>query len=261
MNEITRLKEIMASLRDPEKGCPWDIEQDFASIAPHTVEEAYEVVDAIEKGDMHALKEELGDLLLQVIFHSQIADERGIFDFEQVAGAINNKLVERHPHVFGDADIKTAKEQEESWEKIKQQERDKKAKNGHASILDGIAVTLPAMTRAVKLQKRAAKVGFDWPNLSLVFNKIEEELAELKEALENDDKDHIEEEYGDLLFAFSNLGRKLKLDPEVSLRKCNKKFEKRFHHIEKRLAEQGVDIENSSLEEMDELWEEAKVRV
>jgi ATP diphosphatase len=256
MNSIARLKEIMALLRDPEKGCPWDVEQTFKSISPNTIEEAYEVVDAIEKGDMHALKEELGDLLLQVIFHSQMADEQGHFKFDDVVEVLNQKLIDRHPHIFGDEIITTAKEQEESWEKIKKQERDKKADGGHASILGGVAITLPALTRAVKIQKRAAKVGFDWPNLTYVFDKIDEELVELKEAI--NDNSNIAEEYGDLLFILSNLGRKLNLDPEVCLRGCSGKFERRFHHIEKSLIEQGMDIEKATLEQMDKLWDEAK---
>jgi ATP diphosphatase len=256
MNSIIRLKEIMALLRDPVKGCPWDVEQSFKSIAPNTIEEAYEVVDAIEKEDMSALKEELGDLLLQVVFHSQMADEQGHFKFDDVVAAINKKLVDRHPHIFGDEVIKTAKEQEESWENIKKKERDSKSDYGRASLLDGVAKALPALTRAVKLQKRAAKVGFDWPNLDGVFNKIDEELIELKEAIA--DNSNIAEEYGDLLFIFSNLGRKLNLDPEVCLRGCSSKFERRFHHIEKRLAEQNRNIEDATLEDMDILWNEAK---
>jgi ATP diphosphatase len=257
MTPIERLKEIMAMLRDPEKGCPWDKEQDFKSIAPHTIEEAYEVVDAIEKNDMNALKEELGDLLLQVIFYAQMADEAGYFNFDDVAGTINKKLVDRHPHIFGDADIKTATEQEISWENLKKQERDKKAQNGKASVLDGVAITLPALTRAVKIQARAAKVGFDWTNLDDVFAKIEEEIGELKEAIAKDS--NIEEEYGDLLFVMSNLGRKLKLDPEVAIRGCIAKFERRFQYIEKSLTDRGVKFEDSSLAEMDVLWNEAKL--
>jgi ATP diphosphatase len=256
---INKLKKIMSDLRDPENGCPWDVEQNFQSIVPHTIEEAYEVADAIERGDMQSLKEELGDLLLQVIFYAQMADEEGYFNFDDVVEAINKKLVDRHPHVFGDMDIKTAKEQEESWERLKKEERAAKAKEKGevASVLDDVAVTLPALTRSVKLQKRAAKTGFDWPDLNGVFAKIDEELGELKEAIENNS--NIEEESGDLLFVISNLIRKIKVDPEVALRGCNSKFEKRFRYIEKRLDEQGRDIENCSLEDLDKLWEEAKL--
>ncbi|MDA0781584.1 MAG: nucleoside triphosphate pyrophosphohydrolase [Rickettsiales bacterium] len=257
MNNVERLKEIMSLLRDPEKGCPWDVEQDFKSISPHTIEEAYEVVDAIDKGDMQALKEELGDLLLQVIFHSQMASEQGSFNFDDVVDSIINKLVERHPHVFGDADIKTAQEQEKAWEEQKAQERAAKAKDGDVvSVLDGVAIALPALTRSVKLQKRAAKVGFDWADLEGVYNKIDEEYDELKRAVAGDG--NIEEEFGDLLFCVSNLGRKLKIDPEVCLKGCNEKFIRRFKHIENSLAKQNRSLEESDLEEMDRLWNEAK---
>lgn len=254
MTEIQQLREIMAMLRNPEKGCPWDVEQNFKSIAQHTIEEAYEVVDAIEKEDMQSLKEELGDLLLQVIFHSQMAEEENLFNFEDVVAVLNKKLIERHPHVFGDKDIKTAAEQENSWEEIKKQERQKK---GEGSVLDGVARSLPALTRSVKLQKRAAKVGFEWPTMDGVFAKIEEEIGELKQAVKEDS--NIAEEYGDVLFAFSNLGRKLHLSPEDCLRACNAKFERRFSHIEKRLREENRDIEKATLEEMDILWDEAKI--
>lgn len=259
MTKITKLKEIMALLRDPEKGCPWDVEQDFKSISPHTIEEAYEVVDAIDKNDMLSLKEELGDLLLQVIFHSQMADEKGYFNFEDVVDAINNKLIERHPNIFGDADIKTAKEQENAWEAKKAEERAAKARaNGDSlSVLDGVAIALPALTRSVKLQKRAAKVGFDWANIQDVYDKIEEELGELKRAVNGDG--NIDEEFGDLLFCISNLGRKLKLDPEVCLKMCNEKFIKRFSYIEDSLKKQNRSINDSNLVEMDELWNEAKL--
>jgi ATP diphosphatase len=257
MNKIDRLKEIMALLRDPDKGCPWDVEQDFKSISPHTIEEAYEVVDAIDKNDMQALKEELGDLLLQVIFHSQMANELGKFDFNDVVDSIIDKLVVRHPHVFGDADIKTAQQQEKAWEEQKEKERVEKAKDGEVpSVLDGIAVALPAMTRSVKLQKRAAKVGFDWPDLEGVYEKIDEELGELKRAVDGDG--NVDEEFGDLLFCISNLGRKLKLDSEVCLKGCNEKFIKRFKYIESNLSKQNKNLEDSNLEEMDRLWNEAK---
>lgn len=255
---IERLKEIMVLLRDPEKGCPWDIDQDFKSIAQYAIEEAYEVVDAIEKNDIQGLKEELGDLLLQVIFHSQMASEAGYFQFDDVVETLNQKMIKRHPHVFGDEDIRTAKEQEIAWEKQKEEERSQKAvkKGKEAGLLSGIAVTLPALTRSVKLQARAAKVGFDWPSLDGVFAKIDEELAELKVAVS--EKQGIDEELGDLLFSISNLARKLDLDPETCVRMCNEKFIKRFRHIEARLSEKGVSLDDATLEEMDDLWNEAK---
>jgi len=258
MSNIDKLKDIMELLRDPEKGCPWDVEQDYKSISPHTIEEAYEVVDAIDKGDMQALKEELGDLLLQVIFHSQMASEEGEFNFEDVVESINNKLIDRHPHVFGDADIKTANEQEKAWEEQKAKERAVKAGvvGESLSVLDGVAIALPALTRSVKLQKRAAKVGFDWADLEGVYSKIDEEFDELKRAVNGDG--NIAEEFGDLLFCISNLGRKLKLDPEVCLKGCNEKFIKRFKYIENSLNEQNKKLEDSTLEEMDRLWNEAK---
>lgn len=257
-SKIEELKKIMARLRDPETGCPWDVEQNFSSIAPCTLEEAYEVLDAIEKGDMESLKEELGDLLLQVIFHSQMASERGNFDFEDVTAAIINKLIVRHPHVFGDAEIKTASEQEAAWEKIKEQERKNKASGEIShSILDGVALALPATIRAAKLQKRAAKVGFDWPNIEGVFAKIEEELSETRNAI--GDKTAIQEEIGDLLFSVVNLARKLDIDPENALRGCNAKFERRFRYVEDTISKEGGDIRKTSLEDMDKLWDEAKL--
>jgi len=256
-SKIEKLKEVMALLRDPAKGCPWDVEQTFDSIAPCTIEEAYEVLDAIENGDMESLKEELGDLLLQVVFHSQMAYELGRFSFEDVTESIINKLIVRHPHVFGDAEIKTASEQETSWEKIKELERKNKAGNNQTpSILEGVAKALPATIRAAKLQKRAAKVGFDWPDLTGVFSKIEEELQEVHQAVET--KTGIKEEIGDLLFSVVNLARKLDIDPEESLRDCNAKFERRFHYIENKIAASGANISEASLEEMDILWDEAK---
>lgn len=259
MSNIEELKKIMAQLRSPEGGCPWDLEQNYATIAPHTIEEAYEVADAIERGDMEDLKGELGDLLFQVVFHSQMAAEEGAFDFEDVVCAIRDKMIKRHPHVFGGSvDINTAGEQEVSWEKQKEEERRAQAdKEGVViSVLDGVAVTLPAMTRAVKLQKRAAKVGFDWPRVESVFDKVYEELDELKHAVK--EGSNIEEELGDLLFIVTNLCRKLHLDPEVALKKCNRKFEKRFHYIEAQLQQAQRNINEATLEQMDELWEEAK---
>lgn len=260
MEQIQKLITIMAQLRDKENGCPWDVEQNFASIAPHTLEEAYEVVDAIEKNDMQHLKEELGDLLLQVIFHSQMAKEEGHFDIEAVAESISLKLVSRHPHVFGDADIKTAEAQEKSWEELKAKERQQKNHQAEQqSVLDDVALALPALTRASKLQKRAAAVGFDWPTIEPVFAKIEEEIAEIKEEVAAGDVDKIHDEIGDLLFCIVNLARHLKIKPEEALRSTNKKFIDRFQYIEQKLKEKGSSCEESTLEEMDALWDEAKV--
>lgn len=255
MQQIQRLLEIMAQLRNPNGGCPWDVEQDFASIAPYTLEEAYEVADAIERGDMVSLKEELGDLLLQVVFHAQMAKEAGLFDFEEVAAAINAKMVARHPHVFGDANIKTAQHQVENWETLKAAE--KKAK-GHASILDDIPANFPALLRAQKLTRKAAKVGFDWPDIAPVFEKLEEEIAELKEALASGDAKHAEEELGDVLFVCTNLARHMKTEAETALRLTNRKFEDRFRYIESQLRSQNRSPENATLEEMDALWDAAK---
>ncbi|SNT74296.1 nucleoside triphosphate pyrophosphohydrolase [Paracoccus seriniphilus] len=255
--EITRLIEIMAQLRDPDKGCPWDIEQDFASIAPYTIEEAHEVADAIERKAWDELPGELGDLLLQVVFHAQMASEAGMFDFADCAAAISDKLVFRHPHVFGDESRdKSAEQQIKDWEAIKAVERANKAERG---TLDGVAMGLPALTRALKLQNRAARVGFDWPDASNVLDKITEEAAELVEARDELDHDALEEEFGDLLFVIANLGRHLKLDPELALRRANAKFTRRFQAIEAALADEGRRPEDSDLAEMDRLWDQAKL--
>ncbi len=256
---IDRLLEIMAQLRNPEGGCPWDVEQDFQSIAPHTLEEAYEVVDAIYEGDMNNLREELGDLLLQVVFHAQMAKEENLFDFDDVAQAINDKLIRRHPHVFGNADIKTAEAQTEAWEQIKAEERAAKGQpENPTSLLDDVPQALPALTRAAKLQKRAAKVGFDWPDIAPVFGKIDEEMGELKEAISAEDTENIRNEMGDVLFACANLARKLGVDPEDALRHTNRKFTRRFQFIEQSLAKKGKTPIESDLTEMDALWETAK---
>lgn len=262
MPPIERLKDIMARLRDPENGCPWDVEQDFSSIAPHTIEEAYEVADAIAENNMEELKSELGDLLFQVIFYAQMAKEEGLFDFDEVAQTIADKMVKRHPHVFGDADIKTAEEQTDAWERQKEEER--KAKNEKVSILDGVTKGLPALSRAVKLQKRAARVGFDWPDVEPVLEKVEEELGELKaefSAHSQQNSAAIEEEFGDLMFVMANLARHLSIDPETALLKANAKFEKRFRHIEQALQRKQKDINKTSLEEMERYWQEAKHNV
>lgn len=255
---IDRLLAIMARLRDPNDGCPWDIEQDFASIAPYTIEEAYEVADAIERGDMTELKEELGDLLLQVVFHARMAEEGGHFSFDDVANAISEKMTRRHPHVFGDEGERNASEVRTRWEDIKAAE---KAAKGAAqtSILDDVPLALPALTRAVKLQNRAARVGFDWPDTSLVIDKLNEEMLELSAEIANGgDPDRLEDEMGDLLFVYANLARHMKIDPEAALRRANAKFRRRFGRIEEKLAAKGKSPEESTLEEMDALWNEAK---
>ena len=258
MTQTQRLLEIMARLRDPEGGCPWDRQQTFRTIAPYTVEEAYEVADAIERDDLVALREELGDLLLQVVYHARMAEEAGLFGFEDVAAGIGDKLVTRHPHVFGDADIKDAAQQTEDWEARKAGER---AAKSQAGVLDGVPVGLPSLTRAEKLQKRAARVGFDWPELAPVFGKIREELTELeREVSEHSAAARLTDELGDVLFAVANLARKLGVDPEQALRGTNRKFERRFQHVETRLAEQGKKPEQATLEEMDGYWDEAKAR-
>lgn len=253
---MRRLLDIMRRLRDPETGCPWDIEQDFATIAPYTIEEAYEVADAIDRGAWTELRDELGDLLLQVVFHAQIADDRGLFRFADVAGTIADKMVARHPHVFDDASRdKTAEQQTRDWEAIKAGERAGKAQTG---TLDGVAAGLPALLRAVKLQKRAARVGFDWPDAGQVLDKIAEEAAELREAADSLPQDKVEEEFGDLLFVIANLARHMKVDPESALRAANAKFTRRFAAIEAALAARGRSPAQSDLAEMDALWDAAK---
>lgn len=255
---IDRLLAIMARLRDPDGGCPWDLEQDFASIAPYTIEEAYEVADAIERGDMDDLKDELGDLLLQVVFHARMAEEAGLFAFDDVANAISEKMTRRHPHVFGDEGERTAGEVKTRWEDIKAEEKAAKG-TAQASILDDVPFALPALVRAVKLQNRAARVGFDWPDTSLVIDKLNEEMLELSaEIAKGGDPDRLEDEIGDLLFVYANLARHMKIDPEAALRRANAKFRRRFGRIEEKLAAAGKRPEESTLEEMDALWNEAK---
>ncbi|MDO5647814.1 nucleoside triphosphate pyrophosphohydrolase [Paracoccus sp. (in: a-proteobacteria)] len=253
--EITRLIDIMAALRDPDTGCPWDIEQTFATIAPYTIEEAHEVEDAITRQAWDELPAELGDLLLQVVFHAQMASEDGMFDFADCAAAISDKLISRHPHVFGDESRdKTAEQQVADWEAIKAQERAGKAERG---TLDGVALGLPALTRAVKLQNRAARVGFDWPHAGDVLDKLAEETAELVAAHDMTADDR-QEEFGDLLFVMANLARHLKIDPELALRQANTKFTRRFEYIEAALATEGRRPADSDLAEMDALWNAAK---
>ncbi len=253
---IRRLLAIMAALRDPKTGCPWDIEQDFASIAPYTIEEAHEVADAIAREAWGELPGELGDLLLQVIFHAQMADEAGKFGFNDVVAAISDKMIDRHPHIFGDESRdKSAAQQVRDWEAIKAKERAAKAEKG---VLDGVALGLPALTRAVKLQNRAARVGFDWPGAEDVLAKLVEETRELVEARASGDHAHLTEEFGDLMFVMANLARHLQIDPEEALRMANAKFTHRFHFIESTLAAEGRRPEDSTLAEMDALWDRAK---
>lgn len=258
LRPIDRLLAIMARLRDPADGCPWDQEQTFATVAPYTVEEAYEVADAIERNDLFDLKEELGDLLLQVVFHARMAQEQGAFGFDDVANAINDKMIRRHPHVFAEKTYASLAHQKAGWEDLKAAEREAKGKGGPASLLDGIPVGLPALTRAVKLSKRAATVGFVWPDISHVVDKLDEELAELKAEIAAGDFEKARQEMGDLLFVVANLARTLEVDPEDSLRFTNAKFVRRFQYVEKVLAERGRTPEQSDLAEMDALWDEAK---
>ena len=253
---VDRLREIMRRLRDPETGCPWDIEQEFRTIAPYTIEEAYEVADAIEREAWDELKGELGDLLFQSVFHAQMAEEKGLFSFDDVADTMSDKMVARHPHVFGDENRdKSAEQQTRDWETIKAAERAAKAQQG---VLDGVAIGLPALLRAVKLQKRAARVGFDWPEIGMVLDKITEEAREVAEARDTLGQDELREEIGDLLFVVANLARHLDVEPEEALRHANAKFERRFKGIERRLAVDGKTPEQSDLEEMDALWEAEK---
>lgn len=260
LRPIDRLLAIMERLRDPADGCPWDQDQTFATIAPYTVEEAYEVADAIERGDLTDLRDELGDLLLQVVFHARMAEEQGAFGFEDVARAINDKMVRRHPHVFSDETYGSLAEQKQGWEALKAQERAGKAnhRDRTASLLDDVPVGLPALTRAVKLSKRAAGVGFVWPSVKEVMDKFHEEVGELAAEIERGDLEKARQELGDVLFVVANLARTLDVDPEDSLRFTNAKFARRFRHIEARLAERGKTPDQSDLAEMDALWDEAK---
>jgi len=254
---LPRLLEIMRRLRDPKTGCPWDIEQDFDSIAPYTIEESYEVADAIARKDWPDLEGELGDLLLQTVYHTQMGSEAGLFTFDSVVKSVADKMVSRHPHVFGDESRdKSAEQQTADWEKIKAAER---AGKKQGRTLDGVASGLPALTRAVKLQKRAARVGFDWPDTTQVIDKIKEEAAELVEARDTLTQTEVEEEYGDLLFVVANLGRHLGVDPEAALRGTNAKFTRRFEAIEDALAAEGKSPSESDLAEMDALWDAAKL--
>lgn len=261
MNEMQRLLEVMASLRDPDHGCPWDKEQTFATILPYTLEEVYEVADAIDQKDMTALREELGDLLFQIVFYAQMAKEAGEFDFDDIAAKISEKLVQRHPHVFADAVIGSAEAQTHAWEQHKERERHSKASAQQrvASVLDNVPVALPGLMRSMKLQRRAARVGFDWPTIEPVLDKIEEELAEVREVLAHGaDQEKMLHEVGDLLFACVNLGRHTGVDPEMAMRGVNSRFESRFRRVESLADEQNQTLAEMSLEEMDKLWDQAK---
>ncbi|UCI24080.1 nucleoside triphosphate pyrophosphohydrolase [Mesorhizobium sp. B2-8-5] len=266
--DISRLIEIMAALRAPKTGCPWDIEQNFTTIAPYTIEEAYEVADAIARGDFDDLREELGDLLLQVVYHAQMAEEIGEFAFGDVVEAITTKMISRHPHVFGDEKARSAGMAKGMWEKIKTVEkaekRDARIARGldpedHGKgYLDSVPVALPALTRALKLQEKAARVGFDWSEAAPILDKIEEEIGELREALATGDAAPIKDEFGDMLFAVVNFGRHLKLDSEAALSGTNDKFRSRFHYVEQALEASGGSLEKATLDEMEALWQQAK---
>ncbi|MBR2692553.1 MAG: nucleoside triphosphate pyrophosphohydrolase [Aquamicrobium sp.] len=266
--DISRLIEIMAALRAPVTGCPWDIEQDFSTIAPYTIEEAYEVADAIARNDIDNLREELGDLLLQVVYHAQMADEQGEFAFGDVVEGITRKMIRRHPHVFGSEDARSAGMAKGMWEKIKAEEKAERRAERLArgldpedhgkGFLDSVPVALPALTRALKLQEKAARVGFDWSEAEPILDKIEEEIAELREALAKRDAASIRDEFGDMLFAVVNLGRHLKVDSEAALSGTNDKFRKRFHYVEQALDTSGSSLEKASLDEMEALWQQAK---
>jgi ATP diphosphatase len=256
--DIARLIEIMAALRTPGSGCPWDLQQDFGTIAPYTIEEAYEVADAVARGNLTDLRDELGDLLLQVAYHARMAEERGAFDFGGVVETITAKLIRRHPHVFAGADGKTAEAVEGLWERIKAQEKAGRGEEPPAGALAGVPLALPALTRALKLQDKAGRVGFDWNDARAVLAKIREEADEIEAALNAGDRSHTASEVGDLLFAAVNLARHLRADPEGILRATNLKFERRFASIEKALAARGKAPKDATLTEMDELWNAAK---
>lgn len=262
---VEDLLGVMARLRDPQSGCPWDREQSFETIAPYTIEEAYEVADAIARGDLDGLKDELGDLLLQVVYHARMAEEQGRFGFADVVDAITAKMIRRHPHVFEDTSLRADFEKSGVWERIKAEEKSARGDRGEGSLLDDVPAALPALSRAVKLQARAARAGFDWPSVAPVLAKAEEELAELKAAVGEKERGaaeqaskEIKEEFGDLLFVMANIARHLGIDPEAALRDANAKFVRRFAHIEKALRAEGRSPENATLEEMDRLWDEAK---
>ena len=264
-NNMPRLLEIMAALRTPKTGCPWDLEQNFKSLVPYTIEEAHEVAETIEHNDLKALKSELGDLLFQVVFYARLAQEQNLFDFADVVDSINEKMVRRHPHVFGDRKGTLSHDEiSGQWERIKAIEKENDEGGGNAetpSILDGVPLSLPALSRAIKLQNKAAHVGFDWPSLAPVFEKMREELAELEQEItQKSDKDKIEDEFGDVLFVMANVGRHLNLDPEQALRRANNKFSSRFQVIEELLSAMGKSPKDSGLDEMEAMWNIAKQR-
>lgn len=264
--DITRLIEIMERLRDPQTGCPWDVEQTFASIVPYTIEEAYEVADAIERNDMADLTDELGDLLLQVIFHARMAEEAGLFNFGDVVHAITKKMIRRHPHVFGDENVRGKKLAKGMWEKIKAEEKAEKAalrqasgtQNEQSALLSDIPRAQPALMRAQKLQKKAATVGFDWFEAAPILDKLEEEICELRAALAGGRQAEIADEFGDIIFGIVNLGRHLDVDAEAALAGTNHKFSSRFGYIEKELGNKGSSLDEASLDEMEALWQQAK---
>ena len=254
-----KLVDLMSRLRDPETGCAWDLEQTFKTIAPYTIEEAYEVLDAIEAGDMEDLRDELGDLLLQVVFHSQMADEAGLFNIDDVTNGITEKMVRRHPHVFGDAQARRAKMQRGAWEAQKADERAAKTANNYTvSALDGVATALPALLRSSKLQKRAARTGFDWTDPQDIFDKLHEETNEVRDAIQNGTQADIEEEIGDLLFVAANLARRLDVDPEEALRRANQKFMRRFTAMEEIARDKKVAFDKLDLDEQEALWQAVK---
>lgn len=265
-DQLADLLEIMAALRDPDTGCPWDQKQTFRTIAPYTIEEAYEVADAIERGDFADLRDELGDLLFQVVYYSQMAREEGRFDFHDVVQAVSEKMIRRHPHVFGTEAERAAGAAPGFWERLKDVERAEKRAARRAlgvpepedGFLADVPANLPPLSQAVKLQKRAARVGFDWPDLAPVLAKMREEIEELAEAAERQDRDAVEDEFGDLMFVLANVARHLKIDPEASLRRTNQKFRRRFARIEAGLAARGRSLEDATLDEMDALWNAAK---
>ena len=253
-----KLIDVMSKLRNPESGCPWDLEQSYSTIAPYTIEEAYEVADAIERGDMTDLKEELGDLLFQVVFHSQMAAEDGAFDIADVTSGIADKMVRRHPHVFESPDARSSTEQTRAWERIKADERASKASDVNPSALDGVALSLPALLRAEKLQNRAARVGFDWAEAEPIFDKLEEETQEVRDAIQSGIRDDIEDELGDLLFVAANLSRRMDVDPEQALRRANAKFERRFRAMEAEATADGVNFADLTLDEQESYWQRVK---
>lgn len=258
LEHTQKLLTIMQALRDPEGGCPWDKKQSFETIVPHTLEEAYEVADAIEKGDMSELEGELGDLLFQVVFYAQLGQEEQLFDFESIARVMSEKLIRRHPHVFSDKKLETDDEIKKNWEQQKQQERVSK-NHANTSLLDDLPTSFPALSLAQKMQKRVGRHGFDWPDLDGVVEKLEEEIAELKQAIASNNQADIEDELGDVLFSCVNLSRHLKCDPETALRKSCRKFEGRFRHLERIIEQESLTVNTASLEELEAAWKRAKL--